>query len=180
MGITNGAPPTQEGTLTVTVGTPQYRYFTFNAGSCPNSAEFSALFDYYRITKVKMTFSLRSSSSSTSTTIQPSPIVYYAIDYNDTAPASIDVLREKRQCKVVYMNDKNHRGFDVTVRPMYLETLGTGLQQPMNSGWFTCSTAGMNAPFGGLAFATEILGDVGQNAVIKYEVRYYLEFKGIQ
>lgn len=179
LGTDFAVPPTQETSMTVTVGTPQYRRFTFAVAHCPNFAEFVALFDFFRIIKVKTTFSLRASSSIDSTTVSPSPIFYYSIDFNDGTPTSINTLREKRNCKVVYMNDKNKRGFDISLKPILQDTVST-VTQPVNSGWYTCSTAGMNTAFQGLICAVELLGAVGQTSTISYETKYYLEFKGAQ
>lgn len=82
-------------------GPVKYGSYTFNLLQLPNATEFTNLFDYYKLTGVKLQFYLNQSIDAQSTTNALYPRMYWKYDYDDDiVPNNLNSLRESPKCKV--------------------------------------------------------------------------------
>ena len=86
--------------------------WSFGLASCINFAEFTALFDMYRINAIQLHFHLRYDPGAGTFNNQASyPRLYTIKDYDDvTVPLTINEMREYSKCKLSILNpNKPHR-----------------------------------------------------------------------
>jgi len=169
-----------DGTGTETLGS-----FYFRFSEVPGYAEFSAMYDYYQIKAVKVTF-IPVSNVSLETSAYPTPQTQYdyrlitVLDYNDSAvPSSLDVLRQYSNCKVT-SNNRIHKRY-LHPRPLVTidEDSGQGGvysygEAPKNQ-WI--AIANNQVRYFGIKYGFE---QTNNSTLQRYrvEAKYYLCFKG--
>lgn len=79
---------------------PYLNAFSFNLSNVPGLADFTGLFDHYRIKAVKLSVYLRKDPSADTAANAIYPRMWWALDYDDaTTPASLNELREHGNVK---------------------------------------------------------------------------------
>lgn len=114
------------------------RFFgtTFALSGVINAAEFSALFDQYKITGIKLNFYLVRNLGNAANVVGIRPRMYIVTDYDtSTSPTSFDELREYSNCRVHQFDDS--KPFTYFIRPKILNEVyrtavstGTAPQRP--------------------------------------------------
>jgi len=108
--------------------------WSFNLSQCQGYGEYTALFDMYRINKIKWTINWRSSGISKIETINNTltgmPILHYWVDYNDTVtPSALSDFYQVNNGTVVPFSTMK-RSHTVVIVPKFqsrvYETGGTG------------------------------------------------------
>jgi hypothetical protein len=84
----------------------------------PNSGEFSALFEYWKIDKVVVKFVMSTTSSSPSTANQYQPLIFVAEDNNDaTNPTTVGDVQQKARCRTMQLGNNPLGGVTYTIHP---------------------------------------------------------------
>lgn len=141
--------------------------YTFQLADVPNFAEFTSLFDVYRIKSVELIFIPRVDTSTTGD-IYADPRLYTAIDYDSASPASVNEILEYETCQVHDIR----RGFTLKLEPRTsINTNSSGLATAANEMWIDCASTTVN-------YFGVLVGTVAQQAVtvITVTARYELEF----
>lgn len=151
--------------------TPYFNTLNFSLSDLPNNAEFTSLYDMYKINAVKLTF-IPKITQSVSTSGVNNPLnyarVFTAIDYNDGAsPTSVDELREYQTVKWTNLL-RTHKRF--IYKPKILDTSSYSVAP-----WMATLAPGAN--YFGLKVAIEPTGSVMTYGV---EAKYYLGFKNVK
>lgn len=148
--------------------------FNFTLANVPGNAEFTALYDQYKISAVSVCFYPRqteTSSLATVDTAKGNARLLTAIDYNDdTAPLTFDALREYENCEVVSILEKHERYIP---KPLFLNNSG----QNVNA-WI--ATSSPSTRHYGLKYAVEPTLATGNSFTYTVEVMYYLAFKNVK
>jgi len=125
-----------------TVGTGGGYYFRLN--QLPNYAEFTALFDAYRINKVVMRFIPQYNQINTNTNVGAPvtvPLMYTVIDYDDvTSPTGGVDLQQYASCKTMAGN----KPFTMvivpkTATPVYRNNVASAYLQNNPRQWIDCT-----------------------------------------
>ena len=151
--------------------TGAYGALVFTLASVPGSAEFTTLYDQYKINAVSVCFYPKQTAVTsliTTDNIRANARIATAIDYNDdTVPLTMDVLREYESCEVDVIVNKHERYIP---KPLFLNNSGQNV-----NGWV--STANPSTRFYGLKYGIEPTQAVGASFTYNVEVVYYLAFK---
>ena len=134
---------------------------TFALSSLPSASEFTALFDQYKITGVKLDFipfgdtvNVPITGSGTTSLMSPGGPLILAADYDDdSTPAAASNLLEYQACKVIPV-PRRHRMY---IKPKFATEIYNGVTTGYGarSGWLDCANSGvthygvkywMNAP----------------------------------
>jgi hypothetical protein len=145
--------------------------YAFSLGSLPDYTEFTALFDTYRITSVRLCF--YPLFLDTSATV-PYPPIHTVIDYDDNNTLAITILNEYDSLQVVQIG----QFFERTLTPRiasaaYGAGAFTSYMQPKAKTWIDCASP--NVTHYGLKYAIGIAG--AANAVWQVTAHYSLEFR---
>ena len=161
-----------QGDLVCVLNANNYGAFLFKLSNAPNSSEFTALFDQYKINAIQCTFYPQQTEvtlSNTPATTVRAARMFTAIDYNDgDPPTSLDYLRQ-------YDNVEVHNAvepFSVYIpNPKFADATGA-----LRTGYI--STASPSIVHYGLKWALEELnpGSAG-TYTYKVETVYYFSFK---
>lgn len=152
--------------------------YQFQLSYVPNSAEFTALFDAYRINKVVVKFMPTGTQVLVNSASNPeeAPICHAVIDYNDAnAPTSADELRQYANVRTFPINKPQTFVFRPrTATPVYRDGLSAAYLQNSPRLFIDCSYA--DVPHYGMKVWVQ-----GGNTVQVYrtriEVIYYFSFK---
>lgn len=154
--------------------------YNFQLADLPNSAEFTALYDQYKITGIKLDFIWRSTNISQvetqNTQQQGAPYMYYVIDQDDNTAGTVNELREYSKAKR-FIFDTGRRTCSVYFKPcvlseMYLTALTTGYSPGWNR-WIDCAAPTM--PYYGFKAAVQqpLNGITGVASYFDVECTYY-------
>lgn len=125
---------------------PVFAGYSFNLTQLPNFAEFTSLFDAYRINKIVVKFVPNHNSSDVGALGQAIPNFHSVLDYNDaTAPLTLNQMYE-------YANWKMSRGIAIHKRiwrPTTLDSVDTGAgavssANPQWRQWINTGNANVN------------------------------------
>lgn len=107
----------------------------FNMTLLPNYTEFSALFDRYKITTIKLSYHLKYDPSAQGAGQANFPRLYYIKDYDDAAtPSSINELREHSRCQMRILTP--NRPVHIVLKPSILsETYRTNITSAVAPKW---------------------------------------------
>lgn len=151
---------------------------TFAIQDVPGLSDFTSLFDYYKISGVKLRFTTLLDPTSQAAGNSFYPKLYTAIDLDDdTPPTSSDDLRQRANCKIHWLQP--NRSYDIFLRPRYLKNVyisgvSTGYEIGKQT-WLDLSNT--NIPHYGLKFVIENLAnDLGQS--VQVEATYYIAMRG--
>lgn len=152
--------------------TEQTGGFNFSLSDLPNSAEFTALYDMYKINAVKIQFIPQQTVANSISSLNSASNYarfFTAIDYNDsTAPTGgVDELREYQTAKYTNLYRKHKR---YIYKPKILDGSSTS-----RSNWVSTTSPGTN--WYGIKYAVEATGNTMTYGV---EVKYYLSFKNVK
>lgn len=148
--------------------------YTFTLASVPNSAEFTNLYDQYKISAVSMCFYPRQTNVTsliTTDNIKSNARLLTAIDYNDdTPPLNADQIREYESCQVSAITEKHEVYIS---KPLFLNNSGQNV-----NGWV--STANPSTRWYGIKYVVEPTLAVGANFTFQVECVFYLAFKNVK
>jgi len=152
-----------------TVGTGQSLAFTLNA--LPSYAEFTSLFEFYRICAVKVTFLPRQTDFATQTVSN----LWTVIDYNDvTAPTSNTQMQQ-------YSAVKLHSGFKPftmylkprVAMPVWQGLSSSGYAPGKANQWLDCNSPAIQH------YGIKMFWDTLQSGTtMDITATYYMQFKG--
>lgn len=164
-----------------------YGSMVFYLSLLPNYAEFTALYDLYRISAVKVTIvpsivtntvGASGTGGSISAVTYNLPMVYTAIDYNDTSnPASFDELMEYENCKITRGNQIHSRYFKPCYQSQLYESLSTTGYQAKRGGWI--ATIDSEVPHYSLKWGIEVPTN-SSSPFYTFYVTYYLKFRSVK
>lgn len=151
---------------------------SFKLDDIPGLSDFTSLFDYYRISGVKLRFTTYLDPNSQAAGNAYFPKLYTAIDMDDdAAPLSSDDLRQRTNCKIRWLAP--NRSYGIFLRPKYLKNVyisgvSTGYEIGKQT-WLDLSNT--NIPHYGLKYVVENLNpDLSQ--AVQVEATYYIQMKG--
>lgn len=158
---------------------PYLAAHTYRLSDMPNSSEFSALFDSYRITHTQLKFYLTVDPAAQASASAIYPRLFWAQDQNDTGtPASLDELRQRSNLKVKVLTP--FKPVVVNVKPNTLCTTrvsGAGdVSTIQRKAWL--STTVLGADYMGLKFAIDNLTNTNYSVIV--ERVYWFQCKNIQ
>lgn len=98
---------------------------TFQVSDVVNASEFTALYDQFKLTGVKLRMWIMRDNSASASTAGPAqiaafkiPLMYYVIDHDTSTDPSTDELRQYSNCKMWQFN--NTRPFSIFIKPKML------------------------------------------------------------
>lgn len=153
-----------------------YAGYNFSLSDLPNYTEFTALYDMYKINRVKISFLPQQTISNSLSTVSNAAAYarfFSVIDTNDaTAPTSIDQLREYESCKYTTIHRRHKRYFKPRI------TDSGNVYTPGNP-WIATSSPNVN--YFGLKVAAEAI-DSTVSTTMDYtiECKYYLSFRNVK
>lgn len=147
----------------------------FSLSDVPNSAEFTSLFDMYKINGVKITFIPQMTENISLGAVNnayASSRFFSAIDYNDaTAPVTVDELRQYQSAKWTPILKRHTRYIP---KPKIIDSGGFTL-----SPWI--STATPNANYFGIKYAIEAMASTGTTTMeYTVECKFYMSFRQVK
>lgn len=155
----------------------------FDLSTIPGYGEFTALYDFFKIKAVKVTFVPISNVNIVYTGDEPAFYYrfYSCIDYNDrTVPASINVIREYGNCKftpgLVLHKRFLHPKPVMTVDEDSTSGGNYGLSQGNRDPWI--ATASNQCEYYGVKYGFEHANQASVVPAYRCELKYYLAFKG--
>jgi len=168
------------GTITASGGTETFGVLYWDLASIPGFAEFTALYDFYKINAVQVRFlPISDNTYSDSSILQASNRLITVIDYNDrTVPTSLNDLRQYSNCKVSPFN-RIHKRF---LHPKPLITMDEdsssggvyGIGQAGRPPWI--ATTSNQCEYYGIKYGIE--HPSSSSILYKVEYKLYLSFKG--
>lgn len=162
------------GLLNVQSLTPTFQALTFRLNQLPNSGEFTALYDEYRINAVKISFIPQQTQSVSIGSINnPSNVRFFsAIDYNDAGlPTSVDDLRQYQTAKYTSIF-RTHKRY--IYKPKIVDNSST-----VRTAWIaTTSPATLHY---GLKIAVEpMLSSTTTSLDFRVECKFYMSFRQVK
>lgn len=153
----------------------------------PNYTEFTAIYDMYQLCAVKIMFIPIAdvalvNAGAVSQVPSPGTAFMYrmltAIDYNDfVAPASLDAIREYKNCKVTPNNRIHKRYFRPKPVTMIYQTSGTSINVgTANNTWLSTAGDGPAVEHYGMKCGFEQQPDA-PTPRYRVECHYYMKFK---
>lgn len=163
------------GVVTISNISDTFGAYDFSLNDVPNSAEFTDLFDMYKINCVKITFLPQQTQSVSIGAVNnpdASARFYSAIDYNDSSiPSAITDIQEYQTCKVTPIL-KQHK------RIIYKPKIALSNIVTM-SPWLATSTPSVN--YHGLKIAVEAMSSSTTTSMTySIECKYYMSFKNVK
>ena len=148
------------------------RYFSLNA--LPGFADFTSLFQYYRIKWVEAQYNLITPNISGNT---PFPRLYTAIEQQSfPTPTTVDIVTAYTSCEQ-YQFGTSKTTFCRRLSPRVLLTAAGTSNAVLSEGWL--STANSGITYWGLAEFLSPYNTVSNpNTVVEYNVRYCIQLKG--
>lgn len=150
---------------------------TFAMSDLNNSAEFTTLFDQYRIKKVLYRFYISRQVDLATTAANKGiyPRLFWVHDYDDSTPLAIPLLSEYTGMKSWQFNESNVRTKWMSISPAKLQEIyraTTSAYQPVWKGFL--DTTYSNVPHYGVKFSIKDLY-AGINLIM--ETKYIIELK---
>lgn len=162
--------------------TEAYAGWKFCLSDLPDYAEFTELFEYYRITGVRIRYTFDATATTTGSITADSfmPSIMYAQDTNDaTAEARNDLMQHD---KVVFK--LLNRPGSIFIRPrtqvmMYEGASGTGYAEGVNK-WINTADPGVEYYGWKYSINGDLENGLNDNRVgrLAFMITYYIEFKG--
>lgn len=147
----------------------------FQLNALPNFAEFTALFDMYRIDKIRVYFMPRANSAEVGTN---QGLVKFSsvIDYDDIAiPGSINDLMQYENLRMTNTSQNHVRTLvPKFAKTVYASAIASGYGPA--TGWIDCDSP--NVQHFGVKWCLQQLPALGQSYDIR--IKYYLSFKNVR
>lgn len=168
-------------------GVTQVYGYSINLGQLPNSAEFTALYDQYKITRVKWHFLCSSSDAGVQvdspghTEFAINGFLHTVVDKTDVTPEGVDALRQHSSYRVTRLTDLNGTKGCVSYAPKVnmniAAELGTHQAQSKERLWLDTASAS-TLPYNGLKFAVSFPpGVISTNLRIQIYAQVWVTFK---
>ena len=154
------------GTGATSALTPTLNGSNYSLNDLPGYLEFTNLFDYYKITGIRVRLiPYQTQSNSTGTVNNASNVpIFYVVDTSDnTPPASVEELCEYENCKITNL----YSGFDIFFRPKFADATSAS-----RDGWVACSNPSLN--YYGFKYA---IPPTVNNMTFYTVVSFYVSFK---
>jgi len=160
--------------FTSVAGSNVFGALNFNLAAVPGASEFTALFDMYKISAVKVMFMPRGNSAEVGTNNNNGKM-FTVLDYDDdTVPGAIDTLMQYEGLKTTSLTQDHTRYLKPKfARSIYQSAVTTAYG--VGSGWIDCDSSPV--PHYGVKYALQ--GTAGAN-IIDLKVTYYLKFKNVR
>lgn len=142
--------------------------WTFNLGNLPNNAEYTALFDRYMITYIKLYVYLRIDPGASAANTAHFPMMYIIRDYDDSsAPVSISNIFE--HARVQRRMLQPNRPVVIKLKPATLGlTYNTAVSSTFSPQWNKwIDMANTTVPHYGLKWALENWAAPGTNVIVR-------------
>lgn len=157
--------------------------YAFSLNQLPNVAEFTALFDEYRIKRVKMVFIPTWDSAELYNVTGASgvllPNMYTAIDLNDTTGISTADLMEYDTFQMDQLNKPVVRWVRPSPKVDVLTNSGaTSTSMDAGRQWLQCDANGINVPHYGLKVNVDNIGTAATNFFCRVFLTIYFECRG--
>lgn len=176
--ISPGSTATETGNLGYMFGAGM----NFRLANVSGSADFTALYDQYRIAGVKVNI-IPLSSEATAQSSGFVPTLYWARDSDDSLPPATEPdLRERQDCKMARLT----RPVSIYVKSPkasidVVDTLGTSSPSMIRNGWINCSNTlvqhnGLKLWFKNVDLRVQPTTVTG----FRVETTYYLQFRNPQ
>lgn len=140
-----------------------------------NSAEFSALYDQYRINWVKLQFFMKVDPSAQTAATAYYPKLYWYRDLDDQTLASPSEMRERSTTKIAVLNPM--RPVTIWVKPNLLDLVrssgAVNTTRPSFGSWIDMSDTSVD--YMGIKFNIDILQNV--NYTVEVEQTFYFQCK---
>lgn len=126
--------------------------FTFSV-PVPNSSEFQALFDTYKISNVRMKMFFTNNNSSVNSPATGLPLLHLCNDFDDVSESmTVNSILERAGVRTVQFDATNHQGISHWVKPAAKDVIAqtdpaTGVQTTSNAGipfgsrWIDCAVS---------------------------------------
>lgn len=155
------------------------RGISFRLVDLPGNAEFTSLFDQYRLDWIEYIFVLKSNPGAGG---HIAPIIYFAEDHDDDSPPTLTAMLEKQSTQVVnFSADRTMIKFKVVpniTREVY-RGVTPGYERAKPGVWLDCNTP--DVPHYGVKY---YIGNYNStyypNTVIDVILRYHVSFKETQ
>ncbi len=154
--------------------------YAYSLSSVPDASDFTALFDQYRISSVRVTFRpITTFNNFLAGNSALPPQLYTAIDYNDGTLVSIADLQQYQSCKVTRFDQNQVRTFSPMIQLAANASGSAVLSVADSSRWI--DTAQTSVFYYGLKYGISA-GDGSQTVLQRWEVtvEYFLEFRIVQ
>jgi hypothetical protein len=138
-----------------------------------NYTEFTALFDSYKITGVKIRFIPRQTSQDSLVTA-PGQFIYVPDYDDDTIPTATTEILERQSHRVIQVPGGP---FSIFIRPKATVNSGAISSALQYNGWIKTGATGATIPYYGLKWAW-LLSNSTQN--LDVYMTYYLKFKAVK
>jgi len=149
--------------------------FNFKLNDVPNVAEFTGLYDQYKINLVKFTIIPRGNTSEV-TTAGNSMGVFSVIDYDsNTTPTSLDELLQYQNMRMTRSTQQHKRVFRPVARDAIVGSAGA-ITGGIYKGWLDCTND--NIPHYAIKYWFQALPSGIQQYDLKID--YYLAFKNVR
>jgi len=151
----------------------------------PNSSEFSAIFDQWRITSVTLRADWNMNSFSPANVNDTPPLLYYIADYDDSTDAAVQALLQYPGVRTHSFLQNGYSPMIFTIKPKPLKDVaGTGVlttYAPDTTMPFI-RTAEMTTPHYGIKIATQTMGASSTSVTGYLMLTAYidLEFVGVK
>lgn len=159
------------GSITSTSASTQYGASAFNLTQVPGYTDFTALYDFYKIKAIKLSFIPWSNVTNGNSGTEFFQRIFTAIDYNDVGiPTSVPELQQYKSCKWS-PNNRIHKRYikPKTIIDSFNELALTLDKQP----WVPTTNTGNS--YYGIKWAIE--SAINLTTLYKIEAKFYLCFK---
>lgn len=158
---------------------PYLNGLNFQLADIPSLADFTGLYDHYRIKYVELKFYLRKDPSAQVALDAVYPRMWWSTDYDDSStPSSLNELREHGQCKTAILTQ--YRPIRIFIKP---STLALNYASPVLSTYVPkwgqwVDMANTQVPFYGLKIGIDEFRITSQ--ILDVEATYYIQCKGVR
>lgn len=159
------------GTITSTSASTTYGASSFNLSQVPGYTDFTALYDFYKIKAIKLSFVPWSNVTNGNSGTEHFQRIFTVIDYNDVGiPTAVTDLQQYKSCKWSPNNRIHKRYFKPkTIIDSYNELALVLDKQP----WVP--TTNTTNSYYGIKWAIE--SQINLTTLYKIEAKFYLAFK---
>lgn len=153
--------------------------------SMPGVAEFTALFDQYRIDYVEVRVNFSANSQSTNSLNHGMPEFFFAKDYDDASATTLNDIQQYDNVET-WQPTGSSTSYMVKLKPRAANLFYNGVTSgyaPSNANQFF-DTASSAIPFYGLKCAWQVLAPAGGTerhmGYLNFTVKYHMTFKGLK
>lgn len=168
----------QIGTIvSVNLNVPTLSSMTYTLSQLPNVSDFTALFDQYKITHVKLYAKLTLDPSAQTAVNSFYPTMYYSVDHDDSAtPTSLNDMREHGRTKMVVLRPNRYTA--INIKPAVLNEVsrnpsGTTTFVPKWRQWV--DMAHPDTVHYGLKYALDNSFNLNPNYAVEFQAKFWFQ-----